>query len=65
MRYPTAAEVAAMTDRELCGLLGRADHEAGTDARAGRLVRRIEIELDERDMMEWEDPDTDNFEGGW
>jgi hypothetical protein len=49
-----------MSQAQLIRLLEEADADY-QDERSAALVNRIEMELDEREIMDWDDQDTTNI----
>jgi len=60
MRHPKASHLRTMSLARLIRLLEEADADY-QDERSAALVTRIEMELDEREIMNWDDQDTTNI----
>jgi hypothetical protein len=60
MRHPKASHLRTMSQAQLIRLLEEADADY-QDERSAALVNRIEMELDEREIMNWDDQDTTNI----
>ena len=60
MRHPKANQLRTMSQAQLIRLLEEADADY-QDERSEALANRIEMELDEREVMNWDDQDTTNI----